>query len=170
VRSASDVVIESSVLKEQLGVAPEGAELVGAGCNPADQFLFATELRRLVEGEHLEHDGARGDSLDLVLEVILVLVGPAVDIVALELNLERPVRLSLLVTSLIVVSDVHDGGGAKVISHGGELLADSGTSALVVELSEDGHPTVLEEVEGVLSVEGEHSKNVGGVHTITGEL
>ena len=57
-----------------------------------------------------------------------------------------------------------------MIGHSSQLLANGLTSTLVVELSQNGYPTVLEEVERCLSVKGEHGQDVGRVHAVTREL
>jgi len=50
------------------------------------------------------------------------------------------------------------------------MLANSLSGTHVVWLSQDGRPSVLEEVERLLTVEMEHSYPVGRVHTISEEL
>ena len=57
-----------------------------------------------------------------------------------------------------------------MVSDGGQVLADGVAGADVVRLTEDGRPTVLEEVPGGLTVEVEHGEDVGGVHAVTEEL
>ena len=108
VRADHNVVVESAVLEEESAIAPERADLVGARDDPADEIGLAAELRRFVEGENFEHHGVRRDDGDLVPEVVLVVVGPAVHVVGLELELDGPVRVCLPVTVLIVLGDFHD--------------------------------------------------------------
>ena len=160
VRSELDVVIHAAMLEEQLLVTPEGADGVGAGHDPADQLLITTLLRRGVEGEDLEHDSVHGDDLDLILEVVLVLVGPAIDIVRLHVELIRPVRLVDLLAVLIELGNLHDRGSADVVSHGGQVLHDSLSGTLVVGFSQDSGPSVLEEVEGLVSIKRKHGNPV----------
>lgn len=57
-----------------------------------------------------------------------------------------------------------------MVSDGGQVLADGVAGADVVRLTQDGRPTVLEEVPGGLTVEVEHSKDVGRGHAVTEEL
>ena len=106
--SHPDVVVHASVLEEELSVSPEGAELVGAGHDPADELLLTTLLRRRVECEDLEQHRVHWDHLELITEVVLELVSPAVDIVGLKLQLEGPVGLMLLVAVLVEHADLHD--------------------------------------------------------------
>lgn len=102
-----DVVIHAGMLEEELSVAPERAELVRAGHDPADKALLATELGRLIEGEDLKHHCVHWDDFDLILEIILVFVSPSVDIIGLKLQLEWPVRLGLFMSILVILSGLH---------------------------------------------------------------
>ena len=69
--------------------------------------------------------------------------------------------LLLLVSILVVLGNLHDGSGADVICHSGEVLANGLTRAHIVWLTKDGRPSVLKEVERLLAVEREHGENVG---------
>lgn len=160
VGSHLDIVVHASMLEEELRVAPEGVDLVGARSDPANQVLFTALLRRSIEREDLEHDSVHRDNCKLVLEVVLILISPTVDIVGLDLKLEGPVRLLLLVAVLIKLGQLHDTGATNMICHTGQVFSNGLSSALVVELTQDGHPTVLEEVERFLAIEGEHSQDV----------
>jgi len=51
-----------------------------------------------------------------------------------------------------------------------QVLANGFPGALVIGLSQDGRPSILEEVEGFLTVEGEHLNDVGRIHSISEEL
>ena len=124
-------------------------------------MLFTALLGRGVKCEDFEHDGVHRDDGELVLEVVLILISPSVDVIGLDLELEGPVRLLLLDTILIELGQLHDTGAANVICNAGQVLSNGVSSALVVELTQDGHPTILEEVERLLSVEGEHGQDVG---------
>ena len=55
VRAHFNIVVHAAMLEEELLVAPMRADGVRSAHDPADQFFFAAELGRLVEGEHLEH-------------------------------------------------------------------------------------------------------------------
>lgn len=147
VGSHLDIVVQAAMLEEELRVTPEGADLVGARGDPADKVPFAALLRRSVEGEDFEHDGVHRDDGELVLEVILILISPSIDIVGLDLELEGPVRLFLLDAILIKLGQLHDTGGANVICYSGQVFSNGVSCTFVVEFTQDGHPSVLEEVE-----------------------
>ena len=155
-----DVVIHSTVLEVQQSVTPEGAQLVRSADNPPNKALFATKLWRCIVGIDLEHNGVDRNALNLVLEVILVLISPPIDIVGLKINLEGPVWLFFLLTVLIIVCHVHYGGGTHVICHSCHVLSDSFSGTLVVVLTKDGRPAILEEVERLLPIKGEHCQGV----------
>ena len=165
-----DVILHAVRLEEELLVTPEGGDGVRAGHEPADQLFFTTALGGLIVSEYLEHYGVVRNDRQLVLEVVLILISPSVDIIRLNFDHEGPVRLLLLVTILIVLGDLIDGGGANVISHRGEVLSKGLTGALIYWLTHNGRPSVLKEVVRLLAVEGEHSVPVGGCHAISEEL
>lgn len=123
--------------------------------------LFAAKLRRHVKSNDLEHDGVHGNCGQLILNVVLVLVGPAVHIVRLHIDLVGPVRVLLFVAVLVEQSQLHHRGASDVVSHGRQVLAHGLASALVVEFSQNGGPTVFEKVERLLSIEREHGEPVG---------
>ena len=104
------------------------------------------------------------------MEVILVLVSPAVDIEWLDIELEGPVGLLLFVAVLIKLGDLHHREEANVISDLSGVLSDSLATALIHWLTRASRPSVLEEVEGFLAVEIEHGEPVSASHTITKEL
>ena len=114
-----DIVVHAAMLEEELRVTPEGADLVGARGDPADKVPFAALLRRSIEGEDFEHDGVHRDDGELVLEVILILISPSIDIIWFDINLVWPVRVFLLLSILIKLGDLHDGSGTDVISDSG---------------------------------------------------
>jgi len=107
---------------------------------------------------------------ELILEVVLVCVGPPVDIVGLDIDLERPVMVVDLVTVLVKLGHLHNRHGTDVVGNLGQVLANALACAVVVHLYQDVGPTVLEEVEGGLSVKGEHCEPVAGGHTISEAL
>ena len=155
-----NVVVHTSVLEEELRIGPEGADVVGAGDNPADKVVFAILLRRGVKGEDLEHDRVPGNRLNLVLEIVLIFVGPSKDIVRLKLQLEGPVRVLFFVAILVELGHFHDGGATDVIGHRSQVLANGVLGTYVVHLTKDSDPSVLEEVERRLAVERKHCKDV----------
>ena len=164
VGSHPDVVVVTVMLEEKLLVAPERWGGLRAGDEPADVALGAlvvTVLGWAVVAEDSEHDGVNRHNLKLVLEVVLESVGPAVDIVRLDINLERPVRIFLLVAVLIVLGKFHNGHGTGVIGDLSQVLADRLTGAVVIHFLEDVGPTILEEVEGGLAIEGKHGEPIG---------
>ena len=108
VRAHLDIVVHPAVLEEELLVAPVRANRIGAADQPSDQAVFAAELGRLVEGEHLEHGGVDRDDRHLVLKVVLVLVRPPEDVIWLDIQLIWPVRVFLFVTVLVEQRHVHD--------------------------------------------------------------
>lgn len=165
-----DVVLVATVLEEKLLVTPFGGNVLRARHDPSDQSVFATELRRLVVGEHLEHRGVGFDLLELVIEVVLVSIGPAVNIIRLEVDHEWPVRLCDLITMLIELGELHDGSGTNVVSSVGAELTVGHSEALVLGLSQDVGVSVLEEVVAGLAIVSESGDQVAGGHTVTEEL
>jgi len=165
-----DVILVPMVLEEEHLVSPEGAGGLRAGDKMTDQLLFAVMLGRTVVTEDLEHNRISGDIGQLVKEVILVLVGPAIDVIRLNLDLERPVRFFDFVTVLIELGELHNGHATCMVRHLVQVLANGLSGARVLHLTKDVRPSVLEEVEGGLSIEGEHSEPVSGSHTVSKEL
>jgi len=135
-----------------------------------DELLLATVLRRRVKSEDLEHDCVGRDEAKLVEEVVLVFVGPSVDIIGLNLDLERPVRLRLLITILVKLGELHNRHGASMVSNLSQVLTNRFTGTGVLHLSEDVRPTVFKEVIRGLTVEGEHGKPICGGHAVSEEL
>lgn len=141
------VVLVTVLLEEQLLVTPERGDGLGAGDNPTDEVVLATKLGRLVVGLNLE-DGSVGVELGkLILEVVLVLIGPSIDIIRLKLNHERPVGLVLLLAVLIEKRHLHEGRGTDVVGGISEPFTVSLAEALILRLTKDVAPSVLEEVE-----------------------
>ena len=135
-----------------------------------DKTLLATKLGRLVVSENLEHHSVGGDLRELVQEIVLVFISPSVNIVRLNIDLERPVVILDLITVLIELGQLHQGHSASMVSNFIQVLANGVNSTFVAHLSKDVRPTVLEEVERGLSVEGEHGKPVSGSHAVSEEL
>ena len=69
--------------------------------------LWAVILRWAIVAINSKHDRVFRHNLKLFMEVILELVCPSIDIIGLDINLERPVRVLLLVAILIVLSQLH---------------------------------------------------------------
>ena len=122
--------------------------------------LFTTVFGWRIVSKHFEHHRVHWNEFKLVLEVILVLVRPPIDIIRFNFDLERPVRLWFFSTVLIILSDLHNRSGANMISYSCEMLADGLPSTLVIKLSQHGNPAILEIVKGFLAVEGEHGDQV----------
>jgi len=165
-----DVILVATVLEEKLLVTPQRSNVLRARHDPSDQSVFATELRRLVVGEHLEHRGVGFDLLELVIEVVLIGIGPAVNIIRLEVDHEWPVRLCDLFTMLIELGELHDGSGTNVVGGVGAELTIGHSEALVLGFSQDVGVSVLEEVEAGLAIVSESCDQVARGHTVTEEL
>lgn len=146
-RAELNVVLVAVRLEEKLLVAPERGNSLRARHDVTNELFFATKLRRLVIGHNLEKSNVRLENLQLVVEIVLVGISPAIDIIRLELNHEWPVRLRLSVAVLVVQSQVHKGVSTDVVSGIGEPLGISLTSASVLWRSENIGPTVFEVVE-----------------------
>jgi len=127
-------------------------------------------LRRAVVPENFVHHGVFRDDLELLMEVILILVSPSVDIVGLNIDLEGPVRVLFLLAELIEFSQLHDRHSTSVSRYLSQVFTNRLSCAVVVHLSEDIGPSVPEEVEGGLAIEGKHSEPVCGSHSISEEL
>ena len=104
------------------------------------------------------------------MEVVLVLVSPAVDIVRLHFDLEWPVRVLLLLAILIELSELHQGHGSNVITGRGKLLTQRLSVAVIFHLSDHVGPPVLEEVERGLPVKSKNGEPVCGGHAVSEEL
>ena len=96
------------MLEEEHLVTPKRSGSLRSGDNVTDEFLVSTMLRRHVVTEHFEHNGVCWNVAHLVEEVVLVLIFPAVDIIWLDLDLERPMGIFLLIAVLIEFNDFHD--------------------------------------------------------------
>ena len=149
-------------LEEELLVTPVGRDGVRPRHEPANQLVFTTALGGLIVSVHLEHNRVVGNDRQLVLEVVLILISPSVDIIRLNVDLEGPVRLFLFVAILIVLGHLIDGRGTDVISHRGEVLSKGLFGALIVWRRDNGRPSVLKVVERLLAIEREHGVPVGG--------
>ena len=57
-----------------------------------------------------------------------------------------------------------------MIGNLGQMLSNGLSGAVVVHLLEDVGPSVFEEVERWLSIEGEHGEPIGGGHAVSKEL
>ena len=135
-RPLRDVVFHHAVLEEKLLVAPERGDRRGARDDPANEALHAAELRGLVVAEDLEDSGVRLDrSNQLLVEVVLVGVGPAVHIVRLAFDHERPVRVFHLVSVLIEHGELHDRVAGGVVRRAGKQLHLRAARALVIRFT-----------------------------------
>ena len=174
VGAVEQVVLVAMLLEEKLLVSPSRWGGLRARHQPANKLLrameFVVKLRWAVVGDHLPHGGVRWNNLKLVLEVILVLVGPAVDVVGLDLDHEWPVRVLLRLTILIEFSHLHEGPSSDKVGSFGQLLSEGFASALVVHLLDNVALSVLEEVERRLAIKGELGHHVGRAHAISQEF
>lgn len=104
----ANVVLVAVVLEVELLVAPQGRGRLRAGDDPPHESLRRTVLRRAVVAEDLEHGSVSLDQRELVVEVVLIGIRPAVHVVRFDVDLERPVRLGLLVAVLVKLGQLHD--------------------------------------------------------------
>ena len=169
-RPGSEVIFHALRLEEKLRITPEGRDGVRPGYEIADHLLFTTALGRNIVSVYLEHNRVVRNDRQLVLEIVLVVISPSIGIIRLNFDLERPVRLWLCVSILIVHSEVLDGGGTDEISCSGNMLSKGLSSALIHWLTHDSGPSVLKVVERLLAVKREHGVPVGGSHTVSVEL
>ena len=95
------------------------------------------------------------------MEVILELISPSIDIVGLDIDLERPMWMLLFVAKLIILSQFHYRHSTCVISYFRQMFSDGLSGTIIVHLLQDIAPSILEEIEGRLSVKGEHSEPIG---------
>ena len=165
-----EIVLVTVTLEEKLLVSPTRGDHIGAGHNPADLVVLTTELGRLIVCEDLEEASVCLDNGELVVEVVLVGIGPAVDIIRLKVDHEWPVGLLDSTAAVVILGHLHDGHGADMVGAVGEALGVGGSGALVLGLSKDVRVPVLEVVERWLAVEGEGSNQVGGGHAISQTL
>ena len=172
--AVEQVVLVAMLLEEKPLVSPSRWGGLRARHDPANKLLWAFEqcvkLWWAVPGENLPHGGIRRNNLKLILEIILVLVGPAVDVVGLDLNHERPVRVLLSLAKLIVLRHLHEGISSDKVGSFSQLLSEGLAHALVVHLSDNVALSVLKEVEGRLTIECELGLYVGRTHTISQEF
>lgn len=132
--------------------------------------LGAVMLDWAIVTENPEHHSVHGDDSKLVLEVVLVGIGPAINVVGLNFDVERPVRMRFLPAILVKLGKFHDGHGACMIRNLGQMLANCLSGAIVVHFLQNIGPPVLEEVEGRLSVEGKHCEPIGRGHAVSEEF
>ena len=104
------------------------------------------------------------------MEIVLVLISPTVDVIRFKVDLEWPVRFSFLVSILIELGNLHNGSAADVVRDDSKVLSNGLTGTLIVWLTKNGRPSILEEVERLLAIEGEHGENVSGGHAISVKL
>ena len=123
-----------------------------------------------IVSDNPEHHSVHGDYLKLLVEVILVSIGPAIDVVGLNFDHERPVWVILLFAILVKLGKLHDGHGACMIRNLGQMLANCLSGAVVVHFLQNIGPPVLEKVEGRLSVECKHCEPIGRGHAVSEEF
>jgi len=70
--------------------------------------LLLAKLRWAVVAKYAEHNCVLRNNLELLVEVVLILVSPSVDIVWLNVDLEWPVGVLLFVTELIELGQLHN--------------------------------------------------------------
>ena len=169
-RPGLEVIFHALRLEEKLRITPEGRDGVRPGHEPADHLIFTTALGRRIVSVYLEHNRVVRNDRQLVLEVVLVVISPSIGIIRLNFDLERPVRLWLCVSILIVHGEVLDGRGTDEISCSGNMFSKGLSSALIHWLTYDSRPSVLKVVERLLAVKREHGVPVGGSHAISVEL
>ena len=121
-------------LEEKLLVSPTRGLHVRAEHNPTDLAVFATKLGRLIVGEDLEKASAGLNDRELFVEIVLVSISPAVNIIRLEVNHEGPVRLLDFVAILGILRHLHKRHGANMVGAVGEALGVSGSGTLVLRL------------------------------------
>ena len=132
--------------------------------------LGAVMLNWAIVTENPEHHSVHGDDCKLVLEVVLVSIGPAIDVVGLNFDHERPVRMRLLPAILVKLGQFHDGHGTCMISNLGQMLANCLSGAIVVHFLQNVRPPVLEKVEGWLTVECKHCEPIRRGHAVSEEF
>jgi len=112
VRTLFDVILVAMLLEEKILVTPKGRSCFRARNQPADELFraakFFVKLWRTVITKQLEHSSVLWDNRELLVEVVLVPVGPAIGVVGLSFNHEGPVRSLLPPALLIVHSYLHD--------------------------------------------------------------
>ena len=101
----------------------------------SNQSFLTALLGRDIESKNLEHNCVGWDDGELVLEVVLVLIGPTVNVVRLNLDLERPVGLSYFVTKLVELGKLHDGHGTWEVCNFSQMLTNGLSGTIVVHLS-----------------------------------
>ena len=85
----------------------------------SDQSFLTALLGWDIESKNLEHNCVGWNNGELVLEVVLVFIGPTIHVVRLNLDLERPVRLSYFVSKLVELGKLHNGHGAGEVCNFG---------------------------------------------------
>lgn len=111
-----DVILVPMVLEEEHFVTPERGCCLRARHDVTNEFFLTAMLRRHVVTKDLEHNSVGWNEGELVEEVILVLIGPSINIIRLALDLERPVRLLFLVAILVKLSELHNRHGTGMVS------------------------------------------------------
>ena len=124
------------MLEEECLISPKRCRDAARRDHPTDEL--STRLGHLVNwvmvGEHLEQDCAGGDSGELVLEVSLPGVGPAIDVEGLELEDEWPLGIGLDVPCLADLTPVLNAHGTNMICCLCQLFSNRLASAHIKRL------------------------------------
>ena len=164
-RAHLDIIVVTMMLEEKLLVTPQGRSRFRTSHQPANQLFRAAklfvQLRRAVVAKNSEHNSVFWHHLKLFMEVVLVLISPPIDIVGFCINHKWPMRMLLFVAKLIEFGQLHNRHGTDKVSNFIHVLANSLSGAIIVHLLQDIAPSIPKEIEGRLTVEGEHSEPIG---------
>jgi len=168
--SSSQVVVESHVSEEKTHVSPEGSGGNRLSVQLSNELLLSAHANWLVKSVDIEEMEVVLDELHLLVELSLEGIWPGSGDGWLESQHEWPDWAGLLVTMLINLSPLHDGGVSEMSGSLSEFRGNGHSSASVLWLSEVSSPRVSKEVERWLSSEGEHSKTIGGSVSVSKEF
>ena len=127
------VIINPLMLKEQGLIAPERGSNLTCKDDSTDQFTARS--RELMEwrlvGENFPEDRALGDRTQLIRKVSLPRVCPSIDVVGLEFQNERPLRVFLLYSALRILAPIFHTHRTNVVRCFSQLFSNCLTCALV---------------------------------------
>ena len=132
------IIIHPLMLKEKCLIAPQGSCHLTDQDNSANQVASrAAELvHRVSVSKHLPEDSSRVKFHELVREVFLPRFRPGVYVVRLELEDERPARITLLCAILRVPAPVLNTHRTDEVGRLGQLLSNRVARAIICGLSQ----------------------------------
>ena len=151
--SSGQIVIESQVSEEKSHISPERGGGDRLSDNFSYKFLFSSETNWLIKSINIKEMEVVWDELHLLVELSLESIWPGSEDGWLKSQHEWPDWAVLLLTMLINLRPLHNGGVTEMSSSFSEFGGNSHSTANVLWLSEMSGPRVGKEIERWLSSE-----------------